>query len=244
MKNRKIVFYTGAGISKESGMPTFRGEGGLWDTLDVTAVADARNWYSGRRNDCRERRQTMLDFFNPLRRAILNKEPNEAHYIIADLEKEYDVTVITQNGDDFHTRAGSTDIIYLHGEALKNASTLHPYEAYEIDKDNPDIRIGDKAPDSSQLRPFVIYFNEDIDIRLWNKASNAARSADIFVVVGSTMLVYPAADLLKMLPSDCKLYVVDPGNVTLPDGCVKEYVHIQSGASQGLKQLKSTLKLK
>ena len=238
----KIVFYTGAGMSRESGLPIFRGEGGLWDSLDVEAVADRRSWYCGRRSDCNERRQRMLDFFNPMRRMILEGEPNEGHRIIAELENEHEVTVITQNGDDFHQRAGSTNVIHLHGEALKNASTLHPYESYEIDRANPDINIGDKAPDGSQIRPFVIYFNEDIDRRLWKASVEATRQADIFVVVGSTMLVYPAADLLKMVPQHCRLYVIDPAEVALPEGCTRHCTHIRSGASIGLRQLKEILK--
>ena len=238
----KIVFYTGAGMSRESGLPIFRGEGGLWDSLDVEAVADRKSWYCGRRSDCNERRQRMLDFFNPMRRMILEKEPNEGHRIIAELENEHEVTVITQNGDDFHQRAGSTNVIHLHGEALKNASTLHPYESYGIDRSNPDIHIGDKAPDGSQIRPFVIYFNEDIDRRLWKASVEATRQADIFVVVGSTMLVYPAADLLKMLPRHCRLYVIDPAEVALPEGCSRDCTHISSGASMGLKQLIQFLK--
>ena len=240
----RLVFYTGAGMSRESGLPTFRGQDGLWDTLDVEAVADRKSWYCGKRSDCNERRQRMLDFFNPMRRMILEREPNKGHRIIAELEDEFEVTIITQNGDDFHERAGSTNVIHLHGEALKNASTLHPYESYEIDKNNPDICIGDKAPDGSQIRPYVIYFNEDIEQRLWKASVEATKQADVFIVVGSTMLVYPAAELLKMIPPKCKLYIIDPSEVTLPEGCTKEYIHIQSGASRGLEQLKTTLKLK
>jgi len=236
MKRKKIVFFTGAGISRESGLPTFRGDGGLWDTLDVEAVADARSWYSGRRSDCRQRRQVMLDFFNPLRRAILDREPNEAHRLIAALEKGYEVAVITQNGDDFHTRAGSSEVVYLHGEALKNASTLHPYEPIEIDRSHPDIHIGDKAPDGSQIRPFVIFFNEDIDRRLWKRAVALTREADYFVVVGSTMLVFPAADLLGMLPPACRLFVVDPSDVSLPDDSPRSFVHYRCGGTEGVKR--------
>lgn len=194
----KLVFYTGAGMSRESGLPTFRGKGGLWDTLNIEAVAARSSWYCGRRSDCNERRQRMLDFFNLIRSLIMKKGPNEGHYIIAELEDEYEVTVITQNGDDFHERAGSTNVIHLHGEALKNASTLHPYESYEIDYNNPDIHIGDKAPDGSQLQPYVIFFNEDIELRLWKASVEATKQANVFIVVGSTMLVYPAAELLKM----------------------------------------------
>ena len=240
----KLVFYTGAGMSRESGLPTFRGKGGLWDTLNIEAVAARSSWYCGRRSDCNERRQRMLDFFNLIRSLIMKKEPNEGHYIIAELEDEYAVTVITQNGDDFHERAGLTNVIHLHGEALKNASTLHPYESYEIDHNNPDIHIGDKAPDGSQLRPYVIFFNEDIELRLWKASVEATKQANVFIVVGSTMLVYPAAELLKMIPPKCELYIIDPSEVALPEGCNRECIHIQSGASLGLQQLKATLKLK
>lgn len=236
----KVVFYTGAGMSRESGLPTFRGDGGLWDTLDVEAVADRGSWYCGKRSDCNERRQRMLDFFNPIRRIILESEPNKGHLIIAELEDTFDITVITQNGDDLHERAGSSNVIHLHGEALKNASTLHPYESYDIDRNNPDIHIGDKAPDGSQIRPYVIFFNEDIERRLWKASVKATMEADVFVVIGSTMLVYPAAKLLKMLPPHCKLYVIDPAEVTLPDGTDREYFHLKSSAGTGLQQLFAT----
>lgn len=237
----KIVFFTGAGMSTESGLPTFRGEGGVWNEIDAEKVASARSWYSGRRKDCNEIRQAMLDFFNPLRRSILEHEPNEGHRIIAGLEKEFQVTIITQNGDDYHTRAGSTNVIYLHGEALKNTSSANPYNPLPIDPDNPDIHIGDKAPDGSQIRPFVIYFDENIDKRLWQKAVRATKEADYFVVVGSTMLVFPAADLIKKVSADCRLIVIDPGEVTLPDGCGYQYLHLKYGASKGLDKLKSLI---
>ena len=239
---RRVVFYTGAGMSRESGLPTFRGEEGLWNSIDVDAVADYSSWYSGKRSDCKQRRQRMLDFFNPIRRQIIQSEPNEGHKIIAGLEDEFEVIVITQNGDDLHERAGSSNVIHLHGEALKNTSTLHPYISLKLDYEHPDICIGDKAPDGSQIRPFVIFFNENIDERLWKASVEATKQADVFVVVGSTMLVYPAAELLLMLPPHCKLYVIDPDKVTLPYGCNREYIHIQSAASIGLEQLKMKLK--
>lgn len=237
MYAKKIIFFTGAGMSKESGLPTFRGEGGVWNEIDAEKVASARSWYCGRRKDCNEKRQAMLDFFNPLRRSILEHEPNEGHRIIAEVEQEFEVTVITQNGDDYHTRAGSSNVIYLHGEALKNTSSANPYYPLPIDPDNPDIHIGDKAPDGSQIRPFVIYFDENIDKKLWQKAVRAAKEADYFVVVGSTMLVHPAADLIKKIKPECLLYVIDPGDVKLPNGINHEYSHIKRNASEGLIQL-------
>lgn len=239
---KKIVFFTGAGMSRESGLPTFRGEGGIWNDIDPEKVATAKSWNCGRRSNRDEIRQVMLDFFNPMRRAVMEHEPNEGHRIIAALESEYDVTVITQNGDDYHTRAGSTDVIYLHGEALKNTSSANPYIPLPVNPDNPDIHIGDKAPDGSQLRPFVIYFDENIDRRLWQKAVAATKEADYYVVVGSTMLVFPAADLVKKIHPDCRLIVIDPEYVALPDGCRHACSRIKKGASEGLRDFVSQLK--
>jgi len=234
---KKIVFFTGAGMSKESGLPTFRGEGGVWNEIDTEKVASARSWYCGRRKDCNEKRQVMLDFFNPLRRSILEHEPNEGHRIISELEHEYEVTIITQNGDDYHTRAGSSNVvIYLHGEALKNTSSANPYNPMPIDQNKPDIHIGDKAPDGSQIRPFVIYFDENIDKKLWQQAVRAIKEADYFVVVGSTMLVFPTADLIRKISADCRLIVIDPAEVSLPEGCCHQYLHLKYGASKGMHE--------
>lgn len=234
MERKKIVFFTGAGMSRESGLPTFRGEGGVWNEIDYEKVATLKSWYGRQRKDVKERRQAMLDFFNPLRRAILEHVPNDGHRIIAALENDFDVTVITQNGDDYHTRAGSTKVIYLHGEALKNASSANPSLSFSIDRANPDIHLGDKAPDGSQLRPYVIYFDEDIDSGLWRKAVKATKEADWFVVVGSTMLVYPAASLLAAIPDSCHIVVIDPEKISLPEECYHGYTYIPEGASQGL----------
>ena len=241
MEKKKIVFFTGAGMSRESGLPVFRGHEGIWNRLDVERVASARSWYCGRRSDCNERRQAMLDFFNTLRCAIMAHSPNEGHHIIAELEKDFDITVITQNGDDYHTRAGSTNVIYLHGEALKNTSSANHYRPLPIDTDNPDIRIGDKAPDGSQIRPFVIYFDENIDKRLWQKALQATRQADYFVVVGSSMLVFPAADLLSKTKSGCRVFVIDPGEVNLPVQSRQPFTHISEPASTGLESFRQIL---
>lgn len=165
---------------------------------------------------------------------ILEHEPNEGHRIIAELENDFEVTVITQNGDDYHIRAGSSTVIYLHGEALKNASSANPSLSYPIDRANPDIHLGDKAPDGSQLRPYVIYFDEDIDNELWRQAMKATKKADWFVVVGSTMLVYPAAALLAAIPDSCHLVVIDPQEIELPEECHHGYTYIPEKASDGL----------
>lgn len=238
---KKIVFFTGAGMSRESGLPTFRGEGGLWNEIDFGKVATLKSWYGRQRKDVKERRQAMLDFFNPMRRAVLEHQPNDGHRMIAEFENDFDVTVITQNGDDYHTRAGSTDVIYLHGEALKNASSANPYKPLPIDPENPDIHLGDRARDGSQIRPYVIYFDEDIDKKLWQKALKATKEADWFVVVGSTMLVFPAADLVKRIKPECRLVVIDPQDVPLTEGFTREYTHIAEGATAGPAKLKNLL---
>lgn len=236
---KKIVFFTGAGLSEESGLPTFRGEGGIWDRIDAHAVASKAAWYCGRYHDATQRRQRVLDFINPIRRMILEKTPNKGHEMIASFERFMEVTVITQNGDDFHERAGSTRVLHLHGEALKNCSTLHPYVPFDIDRRNPDIHIGDKAADGSQVRPYVIFFDEELDRQVWKTAVEVTRKADCFVVVGSSLKVFPAIDLLDMIKPSCRLVVIDKAHVELPD-TVRQHRnsdYIQATASLGLSRL-------
>lgn len=237
---KKLVIFSGAGISQESGLPTFRGDGGVWESINAEKVADYRSWYCSRRSDCRERRQAVLDFFNPIRRMILGFEPNEAHYIAARLEEKYEVTVITQNGDDFHERAGSTKVIHLHGEAFKNTSTLNPYIPLEINPSDPDIKIGDKAPDGSQIRPYVIFFNEDLDHRIWKDAVNAIKDTDIMVIVGCSLKVFPAAGMLGYLRESAILVSIDPEKPTLPSRHL--YAHVSLKATEGMKILEQVLK--
>lgn len=236
---KKIVIFSGAGMSQESGLPTFRGEDGIWESINPEKVADYKAWYCGRRPDCKERRQAVLDFINPIRRQILSLSPNEAHYVTARLEKGFDVTVITQNGDDFHQRAGSTKVIHLHGEALKNASTLHPYIPLEIDPENPEIRIGDKAPDGSQIRPYVIFFNENLQYDIWKSAVQAIREADMMVIVGCSLKVSPAAEMVEELSEEASLVVIDPAEPPFP--IKRTYAHLKLIASKGMKIVEETL---
>ena len=235
---KKWVFFTGAGCSAASGLPTFRGEGGIWDEIDAEAVASKKAWYCGRRSDCNERRQRVLDFFNPIRRKIIELKPNKAHRIIGDFEwLSSVVTVITQNGDDFHEQSFSKNVIHLHGEALKNCSTLHPYVPIGIS--DTDIHLGDKAEDGSQIRPYVIFFDEELDKRIWKRAVTASKDTDIFVVVGSSLKVFPAVDLLTMTKTDCLIIVIDKGEVELPESIQKRksVLFINADASEGLAQL-------
>lgn len=236
---KKIVIFSGAGMSQESGLPTFRGDGGIWESINPEKVADYKAWYCGRRSDCKERRQAVLDFINPIRRQILSLSPNEAHYVTARLEKDFDVTVITQNGDDFHQRAGSSKVIHLHGEALKNASTLHPYIPIAIDLENPDIKIGDKAPDGSQIRPYVIFFNEDLQYGIWKSAVQAIREADMMIIVGCSLKVSPAAEMVEELREEASLVLIDPADPPFP--IKRTYSHLKLLASKGMKIMEETL---
>lgn len=236
------VFFTGAGCSAASGLPTFRGEGGIWDEIDAEVVATKKAWYCGRRSDCNERRQKVLDFFNSIRRKIIESEPNEAHWKIAEFERlSPSVAVITQNGDDFHERAWTGNVIHLHGEALKNSSTLHPYNPLAIDMDNPDIHLGDKAEDGSQIRPYVIFFDEELDKGIWRQAVAITKEADFFVIVGSSLKVFPAVELLSMIKTDCLVIVIDKEEVELPENVriSKPLRYIKADAAEGLSQLYS-----
>lgn len=237
---KKIVIFSGAGMSQESGLPTFRGEGGIWESIDPEMVADYKAWYCGRRPDCKQRRQLVLDFFNPIRRRILESKPNKAHRIIASLEKYYDVAVITQNGDDFHERAGSTNVIHLHGEALKNASTLRPYIPLPIDPDNPDINIGDKAADGSQVRPYVIFFNENLHSGVLRDAVTAIREAHIMIIIGCSMHVFPAAGMIENLREEATLEVIDPCKPAFSHK--HPYCYLQMKATDGMKIIEQVLK--
>ena len=243
---KKWVFFTGAGCSAASGLPTFRGEGGIWNEIDAETVASKKAWYCGRRSDCKECRQRVLDFFNPIRRKIIELEPNEAHYKIAQFESvASSVIVITQNGDDFHERAYSRNVIHLHGEALKNCSTLHPYDPIDIDisDSDTDIHIGDKAEDDSQIRPYVIFFDEELDKRIWKRAVAATKEADFFVIVGSSLKVYPAVDLLYTTKLSCQIIVIDKEaeelSSSVPAGRKTRF--IVANATDGLSQLYSEI---
>lgn len=227
MSKKKLVFMTGAGISAESGIQTFRDSNGLWEGHDVKAVATPEGW---RRN-----RELVLEFYNQRRRQLLTCEPNEAHKIIASLEEDFDVTVITQNVDDLHERAGSTKVIHLHGELLKACSSMNKELTLPW---SGDINIGDKHEDGSQLRPYIVWFGEDVP--LMHTAGKEAASADLFVVVGTSLRVYPAASLADYTKVWCKKYYVDtsPAQSEMLDS----FTIIQKVATQGMKDLAYLLK--
>lgn len=224
---KHIVFLTGAGISAESGLSTFRGKDGLWTKAEFEYFASL---------GCLEREpQRSLDFYNMRREKLATVEPNDAHRMIAELEKYFKVSIITQNVDNLHERAGSTNILHLHGELTKVCASGDRYnEAYvkEYPLTTP-IKVGDLAGDGSQLRPYIVMFGESV--LNFPQAEKLVRRADVFVVVGTSLAVYPACNLLNYVPRNAEKFVIDPAD--MPSCKELGYTHIQSTASEGMEQL-------
>jgi NAD-dependent deacetylase len=218
----KIAVLTGAGISAESGIKTFRDAGGLWEGHDVMEVASYDGW---RRN-----RDLVLNFYNERRKQLKEVQPNRAHYALAELEDKYEVTIITQNVDDLHERGGSTNIIHLHGELLKARSTVDENLVYDWKE---DITANDKCAKGSQLRPHIVWFGEAVP--LIEEAAKIVRQADIFIVIGTSMVVYPAAGLIHYTSYDTPKFLVDP-NVPEMSG-IPNLTVIQDKASTGVDKL-------
>ena len=223
MKN--IVILTGAGISAESGISTFRDANGLWENHDIMEVASIDGWNSNP--------QLVLDFYNIRRAQLKTVFPNKAHYFLADLEKEFDVTIITQNVDDLHERSGSTNIIHLHGELNKVRSVNNENLIYSWDN---DLNINDLAEDHSQLRPHIVWFGEMVP--QMERAIELASKADVFIIIGTSLQVYPAASLIDYIPYNAKIIAVDPNELPISKGIY----HIQKSATQSLLELKELLK--
>ena len=197
MKKKKIVVLTGAGISAESGVKTFRDADGLWEGHDVEQVATP---YGFQKNP-----ELVLNFYNGLRKQLKSVQPNAAHLLLAELQKDYEVVVITQNVDDLHERAGSKNIIHLHGELLKMRSADDPNEIYDC---TGDIKVGDLTPTGAQLRPHIVWFGEDVPLIV--KAAEEVESADIVLVIGTSLQVYPAAGLMNCAEDNVPIYYIDP----------------------------------
>ena len=225
---KKIVFLTGAGMSVESGFKTFRGNDGLWENYPVDQVASHEGWL----NDP----TLVTNFYNMLRKKLYAAEPNEGHKLIKSLEEKYDVCVITQNVDNLHERAGSTKVIHLHGELTKVCSSNEPYdERYIIDlpADNCEVTPGTKAGDGSLLRPFIVFFGESVP--MIEPAAVEAQRADIFVIIGTSLNVYPAAGLVQYTKPGIPIYLIDPNEVMR--GGYRNITHIKEGASAGMRRL-------
>lgn len=227
-KKKKLVILSGAGISKESGIDTFHDKDGLWKKHDAMKLASIEGW--------NEDPQAVLDFYNARRRQLLDVQPNKAHKLLAELEEWYDVSIITQNVDDLHERAGSSHVIHLHGELAKVCSSIdkEKTDCIEFRPLSNDIHLGDKAKDGSQLRPYIVWFGESVPNM--KVAINTAFEADIFVVIGTSLLVSPANTLTACSGASHNI-VIDPGEVEVPEG----FLHIKETATVGMEMLYNSL---
>lgn len=215
-------------MSAESGISVFRGGGGLWDKYPVEQVATPEGYAANP--------ALVTKFYNERRKQLLEVEPNRGHQLLADMEKYFQVTVITQNVDNLHERAGSSDVIHLHGELTKVTSTWQPNNPKfirELSSEEYEVKIGDLAADGSQLRPFIVWFGESVP--MIEKAIGYCENADIFLIIGTSLNVYPAAGLLNYVPAHVPVYLIDPNDVPIASG---RKVHvIQKGASDGMEEL-------
>ena len=227
MKNKKhIVVLSGAGISAESGLQTFRNSDGLWNGYDVYEVATPEGWHKNP--------QLVLDFYNDRRKDVSAALPNAAHIGLAELEKDFKITIITQNIDDLHERAGSTNVLHLHGEIFKMRSIADENRFYEI---RGDIQIGDMAADGAQLRPHIVWFGEAVP--MMEKATAVLYDCDYFVVVGTSLQVYPAASLLYYAPPHLPKFIIDK---KIPATEKQSNLHIiEMPATAGVEELKRIL---
>jgi NAD-dependent deacetylase len=224
---KKLVVLSGAGISAESGIPTFRDSDGLWEGHNVMDVATPEGW--------RKNPALVLDFYNQRRKRALEVKPNRGHEILAELENYFDVTVVTQNVDDLHERAGSSHVIHLHGSLFESRSTKDETLVYPIN--GWELNLGDVCAKGSQLRPNIVWFGEMVP--LMDVAADHAANADFFVVVGTSMVVYPAAGLISYVPHDALKFVVDP---KLPEmGNIPSLQMVAEKASTGMEKVKQAL---
>lgn len=220
----KIVVLTGAGVSAESGISTFRDSGGLWDKYRIEEVATPQAW--------RTNPELVLKFYNERRKQLAVVEPNPAHYALAEAEKYFDVVIITQNVDNLHERAGSKNVLHLHGELTKARSTADSHLVYEIGY--KDISLGDTCEKGSQLRPHIVWFGEPVP--LITEAIEISKTADIFIVVGTSMVVYPAAGLIEFVPKKSPKYIIDPKKPVLYQP-LHNVIFIEEKASIGTPKL-------
>lgn len=226
---KHIVVLSGAGMSAESGISTFRDSGGLWEQHSIEDVATPEGF---RRNP-----QLVLDFYNARRKAAFEANPNKGHIGLADMEKEYKVSIITQNVDSLHERAGSTNVIHLHGELDKVRSTADPSIIYTLTPENAEIKVGDKCEKGSQLRPHIVWFGEAVP--MIEKAIEVVQTADVLVVIGTSLNVYPAAGLLNYIRRGTPVYLIDPNEVKV----YQQDIHfIKKGASEGVEELRKLLR--
>ncbi len=195
---KRLVILSGAGMSAESGIRTFRDMNGLWEEYDVMEVASIDAWH---RNP-----ELLLRFYNDRRKQMIVSQPNRGHLLLAELEKHFEIQIITQNVDDLHERAGSTHVLHLHGELTKARSSVDPSLVYQLD--NPEMKMGDKCAKGSQLRPHIVWFGEEVPEM--DKAIKLAQSAELFCIIGTSLNVYPAAGLINYVPKGIPIFLIDP----------------------------------
>lgn len=230
-RKKELVVLTGAGMSVESGLSTFRGGGGLWDNHKVEDVATPEAW---KRNP-----ELVLNFYNHRRKELLAVKPNAGHLALAELEKEYDVKIITQNVDNLHEKAGSTNVLHLHGELMKVRSTGPGEEIFTLSDDNYETHPGDVCPEGFQLRPHIVWFGEAVPAM--DQAIRTVEEADIMLIIGTSMQVYPAAGLIHYVRSGVPVYLIDPNEVGVYG---RDISVIKKGAGEGMKEFMNRLKNK
>lgn len=223
---KKLIILSGAGMSQESGLKTFRDMGGLWENYDVTQVASIDAWDSNR--------ELVMEFYNQRRKQLFEAKPNAGHVGLADLERDFDVEIITQNVDDFHEQAGSTNVLHLHGELRKARSTFDENLIYTLD--HWELKLGDRCEQGSQLRPHIVWFGEPVPA--FFEAREIMETADIVVVIGTSLMVYPAASLISFAKPEIPIFVVDP---IRPEMYLKNVVYIEEKAGKGVEILKLEL---
>ena len=227
MSKKKLVVLSGAGISAESGIATFRDSGGLWEGHRVEDVATPEGWYKNP--------ALVLEFYNERRKKALEAKPNAGHQILAELEAYFDITIITQNVDNLHERAGSSQVIHLHGSLFESRSTIDPSLIYPIN--GWELKLGDTCEKGSQLRPNIVWFGEMVP--MIEVAGEITATADLFLVVGTSLVVYPAASLIHYAKRSAQKFIVDP---KIPENIQRsEIIAIEKGAGEGMKELKSIL---
>ena len=232
MIKKKILVFTGAGISAESGIKTYRDHDGLWENFSVDEVASIQGW----ENDP----QKVLDFYNARVKELKGAKPNDAHKVLAEMEKDYDITIVTQNVDDLHEKAGSTNIIHLHGELTKLRSELTSYRT-SYDK---DVNLGDLCPDGYQLRPDIVWFGEVLDSDRLDQTRKVASEADYCIVVGTSMQVAPASSIPWLTKETTLTYYVDPGDINFTVPKIRKYFfyHFEDKATVGVPKVYEDLK--
>jgi NAD-dependent deacetylase len=228
MHKKQLVVFTGAGISAESGIKTFRDAGGLWENYKIEDVATFEAWTKNK--------ELVLNFYNERRKQVMEAKPNASHLYIAELQSQFNVQVVTQNVDDLHERAGSKNVLHVHGEIMKVRSTVDPRLIYTLK--NWESKLGDLCDKGSQLRPHIVWFGEMVPEM--ERANYFATQADLFVVIGTSLNVYPAAGILNFVPQDAPKWLVDPGDFSLD--YLVALKHIKKNAVNGMKELEKELK--